>query len=171
MVHFWAKRWTVVGRKWFMFMLTFTIRSVQISKTWQTVRFLILYAIVFCLRNFAVSTYDSLRIPISSVIDHKFSIILPLILSWISNHIFVWVDSKLLLSGTHIDCIKLFLILKKILSRETMFCDARKYLWNGYFEKKYSIHFVFGILEIYIESTSFENQIFAKTIFDADSCR
>ena len=105
----------VIRRKMLLRMSSFFLWPMKIPKTSWTILLLIFYAIHFCCCYFAVGTKHFRSLPLIFLPEFELSIILPLILTGISHHVFVGKNRKLLLSWTHVHCIKLGLVLKKIL--------------------------------------------------------
>lgn len=99
---FLADRRTVERRQRLLPMFTLAIRSVQIYKTRPAVRLLILRAVILGYSYFAVRADNFFWVPVLSVSDNELGIILPLVLSGISHHVFMSKDCQFLISWTHI---------------------------------------------------------------------
>ena len=113
---FLTSRRAIVRRKMLLRMSSFFLWAMKIPKTSWTILLLIINAIHLCCCYLAVGTKNFRSLPLIFLTEFKLSIILPLILTWISHHVFVGKNRKLLLSWTHVHCIKLGLVSKKILN-------------------------------------------------------
>ena len=125
--------WTVIGRKRLFGMPTFAFRTMQIAKARPAIGLFVFWTVWLGWSNFTIGAYNFLHIPLFPLCKRKLSVVLPLILSWITNHIVVHEYWYFLVTWTHVNRIKLRLVGQKVLDWKASVFYARQSLRKWYF--------------------------------------